>query len=184
MSPEMLQAVLIVGGILLVILLIWLLSRSGRKTKIVGESEQSQDVLDEGSAPASRNQALIDAPSSTIETKQAPAPEVDTSPTPVAVPTAAATSAPTPTPTPTPTAEADDLRRIKGVGPKLVTMLADQGITSFEQIAAWSDDDVTRVDATLGRFAGRITRDKWIDQAKLLTTGEDTEFSNKFGKNG
>lgn len=72
---------------------------------------------------------------------------------------------------------------IKGVGPKLVTILAEQGVTSFAQIAAWTDADIARVDATLGRFAGRITRDQWVEQAKFLAQGDQSGFSEKFGQN-
>ncbi len=57
-------------------------------------------------------------------------------------------------------------------------------MTTFAQIAAWSDADVERIDAQLGRFKGRITRDQWIDQAKLLSAGDETAFTDKYGKNG
>ncbi|MDZ4137340.1 MAG: hypothetical protein U1D66_00485, partial [Erythrobacter sp.] len=90
---------------------------------------------------------------------------------------------PAPAPAPAP-AVADDLTRIKGVGPKLVTLLGELGITSYAQIAAWSDADVERIDAELGRFKGRITRDQWIEQAKLLAAGDEAAFSDKFGRNG
>ena len=76
------------------------------------------------------------------------------------------------------------MRKIKGLGPKLVALLEEQGVTSFAQIAQWSDEDVARIDATLGRFAGRIERDQWVAQAKLLVTGESSEFSQKFGNDG
>jgi len=96
-----------------------------------------------------------------------------------------------PEPVPTPghapaasTGSSDDLKRIKGLGPKLVTLLADQGITRFEQIAAWTEADIERVDATLGRFSGRIVRDQWIEQAKLLREGDENGFSKTFGNNG
>jgi len=81
-----------------------------------------------------------------------------------------------------PGAAADDLRRIKGVGPKLVTLLRGMGITTFAQIAAWSEDDIDRIDARLGSFAGRIRRDSWVEQAKLLAAGDVTGFEARFGK--
>ncbi len=92
--------------------------------------------------------------------------------------------APAPTLTPAATAQAssgDDLRRIKGVGPKLVTLLADNGVTSFSQIANWSDADIDRIDAKLGRFQGRIRRDNWVEQAKLLQSGDVAAYEAKFG---
>ena len=63
-----------------------------------------------------------------------------------------------------------------------MTILAEQGVTRFEQIAAWTDEDVARVDATLGRFAGRIERDQWVEQAKLLAAGDNAGFTDRFGQ--
>jgi predicted flap endonuclease-1-like 5' DNA nuclease len=70
------------------------------------------------------------------------------------------------------------------VGPKLVAVLGELGISSYAQIAGWSDADVTRIDAQLGRFKGRITRDQWIAQAQLLAAGDAAGFADKFGRNG
>ena len=78
-------------------------------------------------------------------------------------------------------ADADDLTRIKGLGPKLAATLRDLGITRFEQIAGWSDADIERIDAQLGRFQGRIRRDDWVEQARLLAAGDTAEFEQKFG---
>lgn len=87
-----------------------------------------------------------------------------------------------PPPTDTPAAGGDDLSRIKGVGPKLVAMLSDMGVTSFAQIANWSDADIDRVDAQLGRFQGRIRRDNWVEQAKLLQGDDIGAYEEKFGR--
>jgi predicted flap endonuclease-1-like 5' DNA nuclease len=78
--------------------------------------------------------------------------------------------------------EGDDLRRIKGLGPKLVTLLNALGVTSYAQIAGWSEADIDRIDAQLGTFAGRIRRDSWVEQAKLLAAGDTAGFEAKFGK--
>ena len=175
--PENVQQV--VPLILLALALIiafWLIARASRTTKIV--DKQEGDVLDEGAAPAARNQALIDKAPAAKEDAGTPLKAAD----PVAAPSQeAATPAPTPAATTTST---DDLRRIKGLGPKLVTILAEQDITSFAQIAGWNDADIERVDATLGRFKGRITRDQWVEQAKLLAAGDEEGFSETFGNNG
>jgi len=77
--------------------------------------------------------------------------------------------------------DGDDLTRIKGLGPKLATILREQGVTRFDQIANWSEDDIDRVDANLGRFKGRIRRDQWVEQARLLQTGDQAAFENRFG---
>ena len=80
--------------------------------------------------------------------------------------------------------EADDLSRIKGVGPKLKAQLNELGVTSFAQIAAWDDADVARIDGQLGRFQGRIERDDWRQQARLLEAGDTDAFEAKFGRTG
>lgn len=76
----------------------------------------------------------------------------------------------------------DDLLLLKGVGPKLATLLGSLGVTRFDQIAAWTDADIARVDAQLGTFKGRATRDKWVEQSSYLATGDRAGFEAKFGK--
>jgi predicted flap endonuclease-1-like 5' DNA nuclease len=76
---------------------------------------------------------------------------------------------------------ADDLLLIKGVGPKLNGLLNKLGITRFDQIAAWSRDDVAKVDGHMENFSGRIDREEWIPQAKLLAAGNMTEFNRLYG---
>lgn len=78
--------------------------------------------------------------------------------------------------------EDDDLTRIKGVGPKLAAMLKEQGVFRFEQIARWSEEDVDRIDAHLGRFQGRIRRDDWRKQADLLASGDTQGYEAAFGR--
>ena len=65
------------------------------------------------------------------------------------------------------TAKADDLKLIAGIGPKLEQVLNGKGVRSFAEIAGWSDEDIARLDAELG-FNGRIGRDDWTGQAKIL----------------
>ncbi len=73
--------------------------------------------------------------------------------------------------------EADDLKRISGVGPALEKLLNDMGVFHFEQIAKWTDAEVSWVDQNLLRFKGRASRDNWVKQAKLLGIGEETDIS-------
>ncbi len=73
----------------------------------------------------------------------------------------------------------DDLKQIKGVGPKLEALCHQLGFWHFDQIAAWSDQEVAWVDANLEGFKGRVTRDHWVAQAKQLAAGEETEFSKR-----
>nr|WP_315470180.1 hypothetical protein [uncultured Sphingorhabdus sp.] len=77
-----------------------------------------------------------------------------------------------------------NLELIKGLGPKVNTLLKGLGVTSFAQVASWTAADVSEIDAQLGAFAGRITRDNWIDQAQLLAAGDVTGFEQKYGALG
>lgn len=74
---------------------------------------------------------------------------------------------------------ADDLKRIKGIGPKMEKLCNSLGFYHFDQIASWSPDEVAWVNANLEGFKGRVTRDTWVEQAGLLASGAETEFSKK-----
>lgn len=76
----------------------------------------------------------------------------------------------------------DDLLRLKGVGPKLNSLLIELGVTRYAQIAGWNDADIAAIDAKLGNFKGRPVRDQWIDQAKYLAAGDIAGFEAKYGK--
>ena len=74
----------------------------------------------------------------------------------------------------------DDLKLLKGVGPKLETILHGMGFYHFDQIAAWTPDQVAWVDETLeGVNRGRASRDGWVEQAKILATGALTDFAKR-----
>jgi len=75
--------------------------------------------------------------------------------------------------------KADDLKQIKGVGPKLEGMLHGMGIYHFDQIAGWRARELAWVDDNLEGFKGRASRDNWVDQAKVLAAGGETAFSRK-----
>lgn len=62
---------------------------------------------------------------------------------------------------------ADDLTRLVGIGPKLAASLAEQGVTSFAQIAAWNADDLAKFDQALS-LKGRAARDAWVAQARRI----------------
>ncbi|GHE93349.1 hypothetical protein GCM10016455_11900 [Aliiroseovarius zhejiangensis] len=73
---------------------------------------------------------------------------------------------------------ADDLKLLKGVGPKLEGVLNGLGFWHFDQIAKWNAEEIAWVDDQLS-FKGRIERDGWVEQAKILAEGGDTAFSRK-----
>ncbi|MGL5446223.1 MAG: hypothetical protein ACRDBL_02820 [Rhabdaerophilum sp.] len=77
--------------------------------------------------------------------------------------------------------KADDLKRIRGIGRQNEGRLHALGIWHFDQVAAWSADEALWVGAYLA-FPGRIEREEWIAQAKVLAEGKDTEFSKRVAK--
>ncbi len=72
----------------------------------------------------------------------------------------------------------DNLQLIKGVGAKLNEVLNELGVFHFYQIASWEEKEVAWVNDYLA-FSGRIQRDEWIKQAKLLMEGKETDFSKR-----
>ena len=75
----------------------------------------------------------------------------------------------------------DNLKKIKGVGPQLEAKLNAIGVTSFAQIAKWTKKQQAEFSEQLS-FPGRIERDDWVAQAKVLAKGGDTEFSKRVAK--
>ena len=213
----------IYGGVALLALLVvwWLLARASKRTRT---REYQPDVLDEGVAPAARNQALIDAapaaqvvmppvmpapppPPAEPVPERRPIPEVIAEPVPMpgldqaaspdqtadeeqrpdsvsegeVAPEAEPERAPVAA-TPAPPPAGDDLSKIKGLGPKLQTLLPTLGLNTYAQIAALTEADLVKLDPQLGPFAGRPTRDGWVEQARYLAAGDTAGFEARFGK--
>ena len=72
----------------------------------------------------------------------------------------------------------DDLKRIRGIGVLIEKKLNSMGITGYEEIANWSSADIDRVSQVLD-FKGRIERENWVEQARILAVGGHTEFSRR-----
>jgi predicted flap endonuclease-1-like 5' DNA nuclease len=157
---EWIQANAVLVGVIAVLALavLVLLLRRG---KPLPPPREYRDVLSEGAAPAARNSALIDAPPAAAI---APPPVLAEAPPPAAA------------------QDGDDLTRIKGLGPKIAAALRALGVTRYAEIAAWTEADVAKIDAQLGAFAGRATRDNWIEQARLLAADDTAAYEAKFGK--
>ena len=68
----------------------------------------------------------------------------------------------------------DDLKLIAGVGPVLEKKLNDLGVTSLQQVADFTPEDIARIDEALS-FKGRIDRENWIEQAKGFLAGENQD---------
>lgn len=161
-------AIVVIALVLLIFVAWWLLAAS-RRTKIERTGESPSEGL-----PARRNQALIDAPAASDEIDIPP-------PTPEGLAGVGAAVAAAAEPVHE-HMHHDDLKRIKGVGPKLEALLNSLGVTSYSQIAAWDDDEIDRIDAQLGVFAGRIRRDDWPAQAGYLASGDMAGFEQRFGR--
>ena len=119
-----------------------------------------------GKAAATTDTAAAASP------KAAPAPAA---PAPAPAPAAASGAATRPAALDGPRAGgADDLKRIKGIGPKLEKLCNSLGFYHFDQIANWTAEEVAWVDENLEGFKGRVTRDTWVEQARVLAAGGDT----------
>jgi predicted flap endonuclease-1-like 5' DNA nuclease len=72
--------------------------------------------------------------------------------------------------------KADDLKIIKGIGPKLEILCHKLGFFHFDQVASWKADEISWVDDNLEGFKGRVTRDRWVPQAKAIVKLGPAEF--------
>ncbi len=78
---------------------------------------------------------------------------------------------------------ADNLQKIEGIGPALEKLCHGLGVFHFDQIANWSADEIAWMDANLKGFKGRVSRDKWVVQAKLILTVGLEEFQRRAKNN-
>ncbi len=96
----------------------------------------------------------------------------------------AAEAAPALTEAPAEPARPEDqpITLLKGLGPKLTQKLAEHGITTVGDMAALSEAQAQALDAQLGAFSGRMARDRWLEQARLLAAGDRAGFEAVFGR--
>lgn len=80
-----------------------------------------------------------------------------------------------------PALAADDLTAIKGIDAEIAARLRALEVTRFSQIAGWLPADIERIDGALGAFKGRMIRDEWIAQARLLARGDMETHHQRFG---
>jgi predicted flap endonuclease-1-like 5' DNA nuclease len=73
---------------------------------------------------------------------------------------------------------------LKGLGPKIATRLNELGITRVDQLAWLDDAEAASLDSELGAFQGRMERDRWREQARLLAQGDRAGYEAQFGKLG
>jgi predicted flap endonuclease-1-like 5' DNA nuclease len=175
---------LIVVLAIIVIVAIWWGSRRRR------EQRRAERELERrrSSAPESRpNAGVTPREATAVDSPPVhPAPPPIVEAPPAAAPAPASPPAAPPEPA-APAASADAAQPItllKGLGPKVSVRLAEQGITTVGQIAALSPAEAEALDAELGTFRGRMARDRWIEQARLLATGDRAAYEAQFGKLG
>lgn len=170
------SVVLIALGILFAVaMMLWGSMRRRVKEREVAEAKRHAVVA--GHSPT------VIAPDAPIEAPVAPAaPTTD----PDLQPTSAAVSEPVaakPAAEPS-SGELLPVTLLKGLGPKAAARLAALGITTIDQLAVLSPAEITALDAQMESFVGRIARDRWIEQARLLAAGDKTGFEAAFGKLG
>ena len=174
--------VLIVLFAILVILAIWW-GTTRRRARRRAENE-ARERREEAGAPAA-----VPAP---VEPPVAPPPPLADVPIPASAPQEANPAAlavdedagPAPAPAASVALGDGSVTMIKGLGPKVAARLAEHGITHVDHLAALSDDEAAALDAKLGNFSGRMARDRWIEQARLLAAGDREGFEATFGKLG
>ncbi|WP_295445815.1 hypothetical protein [Sphingorhabdus sp. EL138] len=191
--------IIIIGAVLIIAILLWrLLARNGAQKKT--DSAPKDITSPPAALPAPPVAPVVQAAVPAAKTAKAKAPLKAAAPKKAATPKTAAPKAVTkpvaekakaekapkakaakPT---SPSSIPDNLELIKGLGPKVNNLLKGLGVTSFAQVANWTAADVADIDAKLGAFAGRITRDNWIDQAQLLAAGDVAGFEQKYGALG
>lgn len=175
MGPiTMVHIVLMVVLALAALLVIWwgtVLRR--RRHRAEDQVVENREIADETGATASAlpDPAPDPAPGSIVAEAALPEQPESSPPSPEPTPPAAASVAPS-----------SELGQLKGLGPKLAATLAELGYTRIEQIAALGPDQAEALDARLGAFRGRMARDRWIEQATLLTAGDRAGYEARFGK--
>jgi predicted flap endonuclease-1-like 5' DNA nuclease len=186
----MTQTAILIGAVLLIALVIWiLLSRSGKAgqhvdtsvTAVGAATEAVRNVVEEV-AETVENALAADVGAGGAKPDDVSAVMSNTAAMMASAGAASGAVTFTEIGVPAAVGAPDNLRQIKGLGPKLNSTLAALGITRFDQIAAWGEADIAKVDEHLGTFKGRIARDNWIEQAGFLASGDIAGFEAKFGK--
>ncbi len=173
-GPAALLAILIA---LLVAILIWIgfyRDDEGGEEQETGAAAASGPRAETGAGPAADSGAAAPRPEPDLAGSEAAGSEAAGS-------EAAEPGRPAPLSAPR-GGKADDLKQIKGIGPKLEQLLNALGIYHFDQIAGWGAEEIAWLDSNLTGFRGRASRDNWVEQARVLAEGGSTEFSQRVRK--
>lgn len=161
--------IIAISAVVVVLAMIWGSMRRAAKAAAVAESERHEAAIRDAEADdaAPEASAAVEAP-----------------PEPATIPLAPVVEAVAPSVGEAGSTGLYPLTTLKGLGPRAVAALGEQGITSVADLAALDPARAEAVDALLGPLAGRIARDRWVEQAKLLLAGDLTGFEAAFGKIG
>lgn len=204
MNFDLQTTLIVVGAVIGVAIILWLLLRFARRRQSI-QTEATPAIGGDKDDPYAVSRERAYMPAAT------PEPAAETAPEPAPAPASPPPPAPPPAPAtrereeeidisqpvvalpgdfvgiafpPRATDHPDQLTRLKGVGPKLEALLNQEGITRYEQLASLDDASLAAVEARLGAFKGRLTRDRVVEQARLLASGDTAGFEEKFGKLG
>lgn len=175
MNFDSTTTILIVGAAIVVLLVLWAVLRAASRVSI---AKEARDRAGEPYVATKERPYMKDASAPPSPLPGTADPDVAQPAVPV-VEDFAGIAFP-----PRATDHGDELTRLKGVGPKLATMLNDQGITRYEQLASMDDSQLAALDARLGSFKGRLARDRVVEQARYLASGDTAGFEATFGKLG
>ena len=165
--------ILIVVAILAVLVLAWLMLRGrGGAPKVERRAEGESPYVASRDRPYMKAPANKDGPQGNSVVDEAAVATTDVAGEVLGVP---------PRHAPGP---ADDLSRLKGVGPKFVARLNELGITRYDQLAGLNANEAAHLDERMGPFRGRLGRDRVCEQADYLARGDLDGFEEKFGKLG
>ena len=161
-----------IGAVVTILAMIWGTMRRRAKAAAIADSERHERAIrdDAGEEPVIDPSAFAEPP-----------------PEPAAIPLAPAAVLAVEMPeAPVDTASTDGypLTTLKGLGPRAAAALAQQGITSIGDLAVLDPAQAEALDSRLGPLAGRLARDRWVEQAQLLAAGDVAGFEAGFGKLG
>jgi len=183
MENTLILALLALFAVVVVFGIFW--GASLKRQRVAGEKQlvANRDAAEKGepgSTHAAAQPPSPPAPSPLADEPVAAAAPLDANPAALAVDLPPEPAAPSIPETPV----ATEITQLKGLGPKLATALAELGFTRIDQIAALTPAEAEDLDARLGAFKGRMARDRWIEQAKLLNAGDKAGYEAAFGKLG
>ena len=185
MGTTLILALLALFAVVVIFGIFW--GASLKRQRVTGEKQliANREAAEKGASGSTGMPPVAPAPPPLADEPLVAAAPFDASPATLAADLAPEPAAPAEAPVPVAmAATASGLTQLKGLGPKLAATLAELGFTRIDQIAALTPAEAEDLDARLGAFQGRMARDRWIEQAKLLSAGDTAGYEAEFGKLG